>query len=171
MALFSQWSLAAPVAGQDRLHLAESEVKAGLIYSFLRYTRWPSAARAGFIVCVWSRDTLDGRLTPITLRTVDHQPIVLRIVSRASELASCSLVYIGADESRTWPLVRTSLALQGVLTVSDAAGFARAGGMIELYTANSRIGIRVNRAAVADAGLVLEDRLLRLAEPTEGPPS
>jgi hypothetical protein len=158
----------APALGQERPQLAESDVKAALIFSFLRYTTWPTAGDGPRTVCIWNRDTLEGRLTPITRRTVGQRTIALRVVSHSRDLVSCSLLYIGADESRTWPLIEANLEGREIMTVSDAAGFARHGGMIEIYAANSRIGIRINRTAIAGAGLFVEDRLLQLADASPG---
>lgn len=154
---------------EPRLHLAESEVKAALIYSFLRYTEWPRIdPRAPLIVCIWREDGLEGRLDPIAGRTVNQRVIDLRIVRRPTELVACSLLYIDAGQSPSWPAIQPSLAGHDILTVSDATGFVGSGGMIELSTANNRVGVRLDARAVAAAGLLIEERLVRLANASAG---
>ena len=158
-----------PANAEPRLHLAESEVKAALIYSFLRYTQWPGVdPHAPLVVCVWREDGLEGRLDPIAGRTVNQRVIDLRLVRRPDELVACSLLYIDADQSSAWPAIQSNLAGHNILTVSDATGFVGRGGMIELSTANNRVGVRLDAGAVQAAGLSIEARLLRLANASSG---
>jgi YfiR/HmsC-like len=51
-----------------------------------------------------------------------------------------------------------------VLTVSDAVGFAKRGGMIRFVTDRSRIRLRINLEATRDAHLTLSSKLLRPAQ-------
>jgi hypothetical protein len=50
-----------------------------------------------------------------------------------------------------------------VLTVSDARGFAQAGGMIELYEDNGRMRFAINIDTLQKSGVKLSSRLLDLA--------
>jgi YfiR/HmsC-like len=161
-------SVATSASAQERLRLVESDVKAGLIYSFLRYTDWPANPSGPLVVCAWAREELEGRLSPIARRTVNQHEIEFRVVRDPTQLNSCSLLYIGASEGTSWPDLERGLQGRSVLTVSDAVGFAQNGGMVEFFTANSQIGIRVNRSAIRASGLLVQDRLLRLAETSGG---
>lgn len=141
----------------------EQDVKAGMIYNFLRYTQWPGARDGALIVCVYGRDPFAGRLAPMAGRTVNQRPIEVRTLTAGASIDRCSLLFINADERDDWPRLRGALSDGGVLTVSDYEGFARSGGMIEFTRANNRIGLRINVAAAEAAQLRVEERLLRLA--------
>jgi hypothetical protein len=156
---------AAPATAQDSgLRLAEQAIKAGLIYNFLHYTRWP-ASRAGPIqVCVYGDDPLEGRLDPIARRTINQRAIQLRNPRAASESSGCDLLVVSAGERQTWPQIRTALGDRAVLTVGDFEGFAESGGMVEFTHGRDHIGMRINVDALARAGLSMEDRLLVLAD-------
>jgi len=54
-----------------------------------------------------------------------------------------------------------------VITVSDIAGFARAGGMIELPLEGERVGIVINRRTAQKKGFEFNAQLLRLARVIE----
>ncbi len=159
-------SVAPVAAAQDSVRLAEQDIKAGLLYNFLRYTEWPQA-REAVVVCVYGRDPFSGRLTPMSGRTVNQQPIRIRFIDAQSEIDGCSMLFVNAEERADWPGLRTYLARRNVLTVSDYEGFARTGGMIEFTRANNRVGVRVNPGAAQAANLVIQDRLLRLASIVE----
>ena len=153
----------APAAhAQDGLRLAEQDIKAGLLYNFLRYTQWP-AAHTDPVVCVYGHDPFDGRLAPMSGRTVNQHTIQVRTIRAASEIDACSILVVNAEERGRWPQLRSYLLRRNVLTVSDYDGFARSGGMVEFTRINSRIGVRINVEAVNAADLTVQDRLLRLA--------
>jgi hypothetical protein len=150
---------------QDSRRLAEQDIKAGLLYNFLRYTEWPSATLAdGTIdVCLYGGDPFDGRLQPMAGRTVNQRAIVIRAARTSAELASCSLVFVNARERAAWPGLRAELSRRSILTVSDYDGFARAGGMLEFTRVRNRVGVAVNVEAASAANLRVQERLLRLA--------
>jgi hypothetical protein len=152
-------------AAQDTRRLAEQDIKAGLLYNFLRYTEWPAAAQAGATidVCLYGGDPFEGRLAPMAGRTVNQRVITIRNVRGAASLNSCALVFLNARERAAWPELRAELARRSVLTVSDYEGFARAGGMLEFTRVRNRVGVAVNVEAANAAHLQVQDRLLRLA--------
>ncbi len=158
---------AAPAAAQNSVRLAEQDIKAGLLYNFLRYTEWPAPASGAMVVCVYGRDPFSGRLTPMSGRTVNRQAIRIRFIDAQAEIDGCSMLFVNAEERSDWPGLRTYLTRRHVLTVSDYDGFARAGGMIEFARANDRVAVRVNPGAAEAADLVIQERLLRLASIVE----
>lgn len=156
----------APARAQDSLRLVEQDIKAGLIYNFLRYTQWPPPTREGrpMTVCVYGGDPFGGRLQPMAGRTVNQRTIEVRAVAAEREFDACALVFINSEQREEWPRLRTYLARRSILTVSDYDGFARSGGMLEFTRINNRIGVRMNVGAAEAANLRVQDRMLRLAQ-------
>jgi hypothetical protein len=152
-------------AAQDSRRLAEQDIKAGLLYNFLRYTEWPDAAqgRATIDVCLYGGDAFEGGLAPMFGRTVNQRVIAVRTVTMGAELDTCALVFVNGRERAAWPRLRAELSRRSILTVSDYEGFARAGGMLEFTRVQSRVGVAVNIEAANAAHLRIQDRLLRLA--------
>lgn len=169
LAAIAIWAaLTSAAAAQGQLRLAEQDIKAGLLYNFLRYTQWPGPAAPSTVVCVLGSDPFSGRLQPMAGRSVNQSPIEIRAVSTLTETDSCALLFINNAERARWPQVRAHLAGRHVLTVSDYDGFAESGGMIEFGRVNNRIRVRINIDAVGAARLTVQDRMLRLAETVGG---
>jgi hypothetical protein len=153
----------APAHAQTGLRLAEQDIKAGLLYNFLRYTQWPSRQGGEPVrVCMYGRDSFSGRLAPLAGRTVNQRAIEVTIVRAPGETPTCALVFVGAAEQARWPELRAYLAGRDVMTVGDFGGFAESGGMIEFVRVDNRIGMQINVDAVHSGRLTVEDRLLRL---------
>lgn len=158
----------APLAqAAESLQLVEQEIKAGLLYNFLKYTEWPQSpggvANAPIVVCLMGGDPFAGRLQPMSGRTVNQHVIEIRSISGIETATACSLLFVHANEKSQWPAMHMALMAKPLLTVSDFQGFTDSGGMIEFTRVDNRIGVKINADALATAHLQVEDRLLKLA--------
>jgi hypothetical protein len=156
-------ALAGPARAEERLRLVEQEIKAAMIYNFLKYTDWPAASSGPAIVCLIGANPLGGRLAPMAGRTVNQRVIEVRAMGPDADTAPCALVFLDAEQKALWPKLKSALSGRTLLTVSDFDGFAASGGMIEFTRVENRIGVAINTAAVAGAHLSVEERLLALA--------
>lgn len=158
--------LAAPIAqAAESLELTEQKIKAGLVYNFLKYVEWPDSAftqSSGMQVCLLGGDPFGGNLNPMQGRSVNHRAIAVRRIDDAESARECHLLVIDVAHEKKWPSIKAALNGASLLTVSDFEGFAGQGGMIEFKSRESRVEVEMNRQAVAQAGLKVEDRLLSL---------
>jgi hypothetical protein len=155
--------LSAGDAAADKLQLAEQEIKAGLLYNFLKYTGWPQTSIGKpLVVCVFGEDPLGGALQPMATRTVNQRAIALRFMENITGTDNCDLLFINAGNKAVWPELKMLLSGKPVLTVSDFDGFSGSGGMIEFSRKESHIQVLLNMHAVIANGLRVEERLLKL---------
>jgi hypothetical protein len=157
------------LADDAKLQLYEQTIKAGLVYNFLKYTTWPAAAEKSRLrVCLLGSDALADSLSPLQGRTAQASVISIARIDDVQDTAGCSLVFIGRSEEDRLSGLLTALKDRHVLTVSDISHFARAGGMIEMASEDSRVTLYINKEAVDRAGLLIEGRMLKLAKPVSG---
>jgi hypothetical protein len=142
------------------LELHEREIKAGLLYNFLKYTDFPDSGGASISLCLYGGDPFGGYLDHTKGLTVHEKPIAVRVISSAAEASECQLVYVSSRGD--WGGLSSALAGKGVLTVSDFEGFASSGGMIEFSRSGDHVGALLNMDAVSAARLHVEARMLRL---------
>jgi hypothetical protein len=150
---------------EENLQLQEQEIKAGLLYNFLKYTEWPPTSMEKFSsvsVCIFGDDPFEGYLQPMAGRTVNQRSIAIRKVNEIHETLTCQLLFVNANEKERWPQLRDSLKGKAVLTVSDFRDFVETGGMIEFARKDNHISVDLNMGAVTNAGLHMQDRLLKL---------
>jgi hypothetical protein len=98
-------------------------------------------------------------------------PMVVRRYREVEEVEACHILFISQTRAGRMEQILTRLNGQSVLTVSDAPGFARQGGMIEFVTNRNKIRLRMNLEAARVADLTISSKLLRLADlvaPREG---
>lgn len=145
----------------------EYEVEAAYLSNFGRFVEWPArAASAGepFNVCVLGQDpfgpVLDAALKGETIGTA---PMAAKRISGPEEAAGCRILFISFAKESQLNAILKALGTESVLTVSDTAGFARRGGMIEFVLQGNRVRFEINLTAAQRAGLNLSSELLRVA--------
>lgn len=171
MLIFGVLALSGAALAQDGIiQMQEQKIKAGLLYNFLKYTAWPpdtfdKKGSVSLRVCLFGGDPFDGFLHPLEGRTAQQIVISIRHIRNVAGLTRCQLVFVHRSQAERLETILEMLENQPILTVSDIDSFAARGGMVEFTTRNDRrIHIRINRQLAQASGLVIQDRLLRLAE-------
>lgn len=172
LCMFAMANLPARGYADDDLHMAEQEIKAGMLYNFLKYTQWPPAVMehsSSMVLCISSGNPLGGYLKPMEGRTVNQRAIAIRTLSNEEEIQGCHLLLVDMGGKEHWRRLRDALKGKAVLTVSDSEGFVMAAGMIEFSRKDNHISVELNKNAVTGAGLQVQDRLLKLVTAVDYP--
>lgn len=144
----------------DDVQRREDQFKAAYLFNFVKFVDWPATAPADSItVCFLGGAGVHQALSnDIETKRVGARKLVVRRLQQPVKVARCEVLY--ADASSVDHALVAGLP---VLTVSDAPGFAKDGGMIELFTENHRLRFVINVAHVHQAGLRISSDLLKLA--------
>ncbi len=145
------------------------DMKAAYIFNFIRFTDWPDAGTGQGI----RLNVVGAHQVGSVLQAIAAKPVAQRIalhVERCSNdacLRQASAIFIG-QSSDDYRRLLTMFDQRPVLTMSDAPGFARHGGMIEMRYNNRKLTFIVNIQAVRRAGLYISAQLLQLGETIGG---
>lgn len=152
--------------------VSEFELKAAFVYHFAKFTEWPAdtlPAGGRLMFCV---NGDDGVKTALAQRTRNqllkgHQ-VVVRQLGSGEPTHTCYILYVSASRAhdRAVPSVK-ALTTAPVLTISDRSGFAKDGGIAELFIENGRLRFAINNNAALRAQLQISSRLLSLARIVE----
>lgn len=161
--IVSAWlGLAAPTAllAQD---VSEYGIKAVLFHRLSQFVYWPEGERkpSPLVFCVVGKNPFSSTFTQLA------QSGGSEIRLGPSDLAGCHLLFISRSESASVNTWLSRAESRHLITVSDIAGFARAGGMIEFPLEGERVGIVINRKASQKQGFEFNAQLLRLARVIE----
>jgi hypothetical protein len=151
--------------------VSESEVKLALTYKLLRFVTWPSQRERSseLAFCVVGKDPFKSSLDGIRGRKVrDRSIVVVNLDASQQIVGRCDLVYVSRDEAGGVESVLARVAGAPILTVSDAPGFAAAGGIVELQNRDDRIGFVINTEAYQKVELLVSSQLLELATLVNG---
>lgn len=148
----------------------EATVKAAFVYNFAKFVEWQpeSAGTAGDVkICMAGVDgELAATVAALEGKSVQSRTVSVRRDVKAGELDGCQVLLVGTGAR---PIAEAARGKTGLLTISDARGFAAAGGVIELFTENGKMRFEINTRAAQRAGLRISSQLLKLARVTPEP--
>ncbi|MBS1144080.1 MAG: putative transrane protein [Proteobacteria bacterium] len=142
---------------------SEPQLESAYLVNFLKYVEWPASSRNTSTICLFGRDTLGPYLSNHEGRLVGGKELRIRRVKSPDDMGACQLLYIpDIEEARISAVLRW---IQGmpILPASNADGFARAGGGIELLRNGGRVQFIVNADTLSRHGLTPSSQMMRLA--------
>jgi hypothetical protein len=147
----------------------ENQLKAAYLLNFVKFVEWPAAsARGTLTVCILGADDILNALAAgIESKKVGQRPLAVRRLGPTDKSNDCDVLYVDATALSSDPQLAARDPTLPLLTVSNAPGFARNGGMIELFTESNRLRFSINVDNAQNAGLRISSGLLQLAASVE----
>jgi hypothetical protein len=147
----------------------EYQVKAAFLFNFTQFVEWPaqcfSNPESKAIIGVLGKDPFGTYLEEtIAGETINKHPLVIQRFNTVDEITNCHILFINISDKNKLKAILEKLKGKNILTVSDANGFAKLGGMVRLYTKDDKINIQVNLEAAKEENLIISSKLLKLAE-------
>ena len=146
----------------------EYQVKAAFLFNFAKFVEWPPDSPPegddGFVICVFEDETLAQALDrAVTGKTVEGRVFRVRRLQSLDDTRSCRMLYLGGNETSRLVALLKSVRTSAVLTVGNAPGFTRQGGIINFIMQDNRVRFEINPEAAERAGLRISSKLLQLA--------
>ena len=155
---------------QPRLDVPSKEyqIKAVFLFNFTQFVEWPAAAFANnspFIIGVLGKNPFGNYLNEtVQGDKVNNRPIIVKYYANTEDVGNCHILFVNLQKPAEIKAALAGLKGRSTLTVSDANNFTRHGGIIQFFTSNNKIKIRINIDAAADADLTISSKLLNVAE-------
>jgi len=150
----------------------EYEVKAAFVFNFLRFVERPASDAESleqpFVIAILGDNPFGKAIDRLSSRTVQGRAVEVRHCRSAEEVRQCAVLFICSSEMHRLDTILRHLEDRPVLVIGDTPGFARAGGIIELYVEGTQVRFRVNLDAAERVGLKISSKLLRLAKVVRG---
>ncbi len=144
-----------------------AQLKADFIYTVAKFVEWPPETFADpgapLVVAVVGEDPLGTALdTFLAGKRVKGRPIEVRRVRNPGDLGPCEVLFVGSSGPEDPRRLLGRVRGRSVLTVSEAEGFARAGGILEIEVRDGLIRFVVNHEAAEGSGLRISSKILSL---------
>jgi len=158
--------LAGAIEGQD---VEEYRLKAAVLYNLAKFVEWPPNtfrnAADPIVTCILG-DSPFGRSLERELdgKSIEDRRFLVRRVAEAGQAGSCQILIVTASERKRWRAALGEIKGGGILTVSEADGFASDGGVANLKLESGKVRIQINVEAAERERLRISSRLLSLAQ-------
>jgi len=160
------------LSADDAVFSADA-VKAAFLHRFASYVEWPDSAASSqaFVIAVAGDEEVAAQLEKLLPgMTVRGRPAELRRLSRAEELESVSILYIGPDALKRTRALRMAAARLPILIVTDDEHGFEAGGVINFIEVNRNVRFEISLVAADRGGLKIDSALLSVAARVERRP-
>lgn len=149
----------------DSMAVSEPEIKAAMLYNFIKFVEWPSPQAAGpFVIGVHGSGSFATVLArTVGGRVVQGRAVVVRKVQSAAEIQTCHALFVAGTEAGRGMAAIEPARRSAVLTVGESPGFSRKGGIIGFVIVDNRTNFEINPDAAVRVGLKISSKLLRLA--------
>lgn len=145
----------------------EYKVKAAFLYNFAKFVEWPDLKNADssypFIFGVLGDDPFGSELDNIQNKVVAGRPISIKRFASLDDYKPCHILFINIEEKDILKTMLLQLKNKNVLTVGDAEGFAKTGGMIGFIEKKNKIRFEINVIAAEQSDIKISSNLLKLA--------
>lgn len=154
LALGACWSftMVGGLVRAEPLEAPEYDLKAGYIAKFPDFVKWP--APGAVTVGVLGDDPFGAALAGLTK---------VKRSKNVEDLKGCQIVFISKSERGNLAGIFAALAEANVMTVGDADGFAKQGGILGFVMVGGKVRFEINTGAAKRAGIKIDAGLLRLA--------
>lgn len=152
-------SLAAP---------SEYEIKAAFLFNFASYVEWPpriAADSSGTVVIgVCGNSSFAGLLDQaVAGKNIAGRKVEVKRFALVRDLKPCHILFIPSSEEGRTGRILSAVKGWNVLTVGEAEGFARNGGIIGFFLEDKKVRFEINPDEARKKGLKISSKLLKLA--------
>jgi hypothetical protein len=149
---------------------SEYEVKAAFLFNFAKFIEWPPEAFAEtnspIVIGILGKNNFGGSLEKIINdRKVNNRSFQFRNFNSGTDAINCQILFVSSSEKNDFPKIISTLHDASILTVSEADGFIKAGGMVNFLFEGNNIRFQISDEAAKKAGLKISSKLLSLAVP------
>lgn len=160
-----QWPVA--TASQELATAEPNRIKAAFLRNFAHYVTWPEStfadAHSPWRICILGKDPFDNVLDKtLAGRTEQGRPFEIYRAMALVELPACQIIYISYSDSSKRMAALTALKDRPVLTVGEAPGFLRDGGMIQ-FQIEDRVELSINLDQTQAASLQIQTKMLEVS--------
>ncbi|MBU1403899.1 MAG: YfiR family protein [Proteobacteria bacterium] len=161
--------LCLPFGGAHGAGYEEYELKAGFLYNFFNFIKWPdrsfdSPKSPYVLVIVGSGEKNRTIEHALHNSTVGARPMKIITTSSVADLDKAHMVFfLESYNSPDLPKVLAQLKGKPVITVGEEKNFIALGGDINFVQKGAKIKFQINPASTEKAELKISSRLLMLA--------
>ena len=147
----------------------ERKLEAVFIGRFASYIEWPAKQRDRFVITLLDDNPFGKLLDDLYQdKRIHNRPIELRYASKLDQVGETDVLFITLARLSDRRAAIEKAQNNGILTISEAKGFAESGGIIQLDFVEQRARIKINHDAALKSGLKIGAPLLSIASVVRG---
>ncbi len=153
--------------GVINTYAQDAKYKALFIYNFTKHIEWPANAKTGdFVIGVVGNNDVFNNISNIAGgKKAGSQNIVVVKFKSVEEVIDCHILFVGMGQSNSskFAIIQTKTSGKNTLIVTERAGMAKKGSVINFVVQGGKIKFELNKANAAKYKLTISSYLENLA--------
>lgn len=142
----------------------ETRLKAVLLGRFAQYAELPDTGRRTFVITVVGEDPFGHQLENLYRdKRIHKKTVQIRRAAQIGQVGETDLLFVALPTLAARKAAIAHAQQNGILSVSDARGFAESGGIIQIQFVDQRAHITINQAAATKSKIKIRAPLLSIA--------
>ena len=146
----------------------ENRLEALITGKIAKFISWSNKNSPDFIIGVYKNQLntiFDDVYRNATIKSKRVKIEYIKNIKSVKNLQDIEILYISSQASSAeLKTILTYIKNKNILTISHIRGFAQKGGMIQLYTKNQRLKLRINLDNVQKENIKIKASLLRISD-------
>jgi hypothetical protein len=152
----------------------EYDLKAAFLFNFTHFVEWPAEAfadeNAPIVIGILGDDPFGPVIDKIVEgETIKNRKLVIKRSQQIEDLKDCQVLFISKSEKSHIDQILAGLGDASVFTVSETEGFARRGGVTNLFLQGNKVRFEINEHVAKRKGLKISAQLLALGTVVNSP--
>jgi hypothetical protein len=145
----------------------EYDLKAAFLFNFAHFVEWPAGAfadtNAPIVIGILGDDPFGPLLDKIVEgETIQNRRLIIKRSHQVEDLKNCHVLFICKSEKGHIDQILDSLGDASIFTVCESEGFARRGGITNLFLQGNKVRFEINAQTAHRKGLKISSQLLAL---------
>ena len=152
-----------PAAYSDSV--SEYKIKAGFIYNFARFTKWPDNDNE-LRICIYGKDPFGHHIDHLKSKVVSSRSITIFRTHIIENIKPCHVVFLNINpvDQLTFKKIINSLKGSNTLTISDTKNVINYGVMVGLDIKDDKVSFNINYTSILESELKINPQLIKLAK-------
>jgi len=148
----------------------ENNLKAILVSKIANFVKWQDCSSDKFKITIFNDGYNDSLNQNYIQSPIKQKEVVIQNVQDIKELKETNILFIQKTSSKTLNEIMHYIKGRNILTISDIRGFTEKGGIVQIYSLNQKLKIRINVDIAKQEKLNIKASLLRLADVVRSEP-
>ncbi|MGC8926294.1 MAG: YfiR family protein [Myxococcota bacterium] len=144
----------------------EYQVKAALIYNFLRFVdlKEDRVVNNEIHLCSFEKNPLNNEVKKLDEKSIGDRKILFSEVHSDSEIHSCSVLLVDKRDTESLKRIIEVAYREGILLIGDTDGYGELGVVINMFIKDEKVRFEINLEAANKSDVKVSSRLLSVAK-------
>lgn len=142
----------------------ENSLKAILTSKIANFVIWQNRSSDEFIITILNSKFASSFNDSSVYKTIKNKKVIIRRINDIKDLNTTHILYIEQTSSENLKNIMNFIAGENILTVSDIRGFTQKGGIVQIYSSDQKLKLRINLQTAKKENLKIKASLLRLVD-------